>query len=172
MFNLLTNSQHLLRGVQIEGLAWVLVAIMGCIIALVQWLVMISILIPLSTEKRNINSFLMWHFFVPGLNLLWIPWALIITNGLLSKVQERYRYINVFNEAEGIKILSFPLLILYLFWSVIMIVSYKHLWLLYSVNELITYLSIIVTSFLIVLGTYLIYVSRLVLKIIWQMKGK
>ncbi|MDD2228955.1 MAG: hypothetical protein PHY48_06055 [Candidatus Cloacimonetes bacterium] len=132
--------------------------------AFITWLVLLSQLIVLADGKKSKKRYLVWTFIIPYLNLLWIPWALICSNGCIKKAQENYYKVNVYEAAVGIHILSIPLLILYLFWGVICIIMHKPILNQIKGMEVLLPSGIVIICILIVALFYLINLSIFVTK--------
>lgn len=136
-----------------------------CITAFITWVILMSQLVFMADGKRTRNWFLVWTFLIPYLNILWIPWALISTNGYLKRAQRNYYKVNAYDNAVGVQILSVPLLILYLFWSVIAIIMHKTIVYQMQNIEVLLPIGIVVICILIVALFYLINLSMFVHKV-------
>ena len=135
-----------------------------CITALVTWVVLLFNLVHLAEGKKTRNWYITWTFLIPYLNLLWIPWALISSNGFLKRAQLNHYKVNAYDNAIGAQILSVPLLVLYLFWGVIGIILHNNIIRQIHNIEVLLPIGIVVICILIVGLIYLINVSLFVHK--------
>ncbi len=146
-------------GFDLKLIIYALIVVSGCLISLIIWISDMSRLIRFSTPSRSVHRYLLWTFIIPWLNLLWIPWALIFSSFFTRKAQEKHVSQYLFNPGAGITILSVPLLIMYLFWGTIVMITFKSLLRSRNEFEIFIYASIVVVCFLIVFVSYLIYFS-------------
>ncbi|GEM_PF-1555061 len=130
-----------------------------CVVAFVLWFVLLYRLISFLPHKYTLQKVLLWAFLVPALNLLWIPWALLETNELVSRINERYTRLNVFHPSVGMKILSVPLLMLYLLWLGVGVALMNGLLSGADTPEMFILSSIVLVCMLIVLMPYLVHLS-------------
>lgn len=168
--NLMFTCPLLAAELDTKTIVAILVVLVGSVIAFISWLLMLSRLITLAEGKKSINHYLMWSFLIPFVNLLWLPWTLIVTNGLILKAQDNFHKINAINTGAAVQILSVPILILYLFWTVLGIIVGRFLPAQMDRYDLILHVSIILTCVLIVLCFYLIYLAFFVHKFKGQSK--
>lgn len=143
----------------IKLLVYALIIISGCLISLAIWVSDMFRLIRFTTPVHSPHRYILWSFIIPGLNLLWIPWALIFSSYFTRKAQEKYSSQFLFNPGAGISILTVPLLVLYLFWGTIVLVTFRALLKFRNEYEIFIYASIVVVCFLIVFVSYLLYFS-------------
>jgi len=149
-----------------------LVVLAGTLIAVIYWLVTLYQLIALSPNKRNIHKYLIWTIYIPYLNLLWVPWALISANGMVKSVQEQYGNPDSLGTAKGIQILSVPLLILYLFWGTILLLMMHFACDGARSLEMLMYVNVVVVCVLLVFCFYLWNLSAFVCMITTYLKGR
>jgi amino acid transporter len=135
-----------------------------CIAAFITWIVLLYQLIVIAEGKKTPKRFLVWTFLIPYANALWVPWALISSNGYIKKAQENYYKVNAYESAIGTHILSIPLLILYLFWGVIGFIMRKTLVHQLQDIEVLLPIGIVAICILIVALFYLINLSIFVSK--------
>ncbi len=102
---------------------------------------------------------MLWTFIIPGLNLLWVPWALLGTNSIVKKIDERYSRMNLFHSSLGIRILSVPILMLYILWFGVAIVLWNSLLHKTDVGLMLVLATIVIVCLLIVLMSYLVHLS-------------
>lgn len=150
----------------------VAIMVIGSIIALICWLVLMSRLIALHPKQSNPHKFLIWGIYIPYLNLLWVPWALISANGIVKKVQDSYGNPSSMGSASAVQILAVPSLVLYLFWSVIFGMMIRYSCLGAGSLDLAMYSSVVVVCVLLVFSCYLIYLASFVHKITELLKNK
>ncbi|PKN73377.1 MAG: hypothetical protein CVU50_03550 [Candidatus Cloacimonetes bacterium HGW-Cloacimonetes-3] len=136
-----------------------------CITAFITWVVLMSYLVLMADGKKTRNWYLIWTFLIPYINILWVPWALISSNGFLKRAQQNYYKVNAYESAIGVQILSIPLLILYLFWSVIALILRTTIINQLQNIEMLLPIGIVVICILIVALIYLINLSVFVHKI-------
>ncbi len=141
------------------------VMIFGSIISLICWLVILSHLIALNPQKRNPYKYLIWSIYLPYLNLLWVPWALISANGIVKKVQDSYGNRSSLSSASAVQIMAIPSLVLYLFWAVIFLMMFQNNCRGAGSFDLAKYSSVVVICVLLVFSCYLIYLASFVHKI-------
>ncbi len=156
---LLFSSPLQETSVDLKYIIYSLIIVAGCLISLAIWISDMYRLIHFTTPARSPHRFLLWIFLVPGLNLLWVPWALIFSSYFTRKAQEDYDSQFIYNPGTGINILTIPLLVLYLFWGTIVLITFRGLHNLRNEYELFIYASIVVVCFLIVFVSYLLYFS-------------
>ena len=137
----------------------------GFFLAFLVWLWLLFRLLSLIPGKLSFNKLMLWTFIVPGLNLLWLPWALLSTNHLVKKIDERYSRINLFHSALGIRILSIPLLMLYFLWFGVVAMMWKSLTKNSDPGEMLILTTIVVVCLLIVLMSYLVHLSMFLSRI-------
>jgi len=150
---------NMLQGLNFHIVIYGLVIVAGVLISLTIWISDLIKLLRLSFESGNPYKFIVWSFLIPVLNLLWVPWALITANFCVKKTQERYVSQFLFNSGAGITILSVPLLVLYLFWGTIILITHEYILANMKNFEIVMYSSIVVICFLIVFVSYLVYFS-------------
>lgn len=160
--NILFTCPILSMELKTKALVVLLAIILGSLVAFAGWLLLISRLITLAEGKKSVKHYLLWGFVVPYLNLLWVPWVLITCNGLVTKIQDKYIRINALQHAAGVQILSVPLLILYLFWTVLGIILWKLMPSQIEHYDYLLYFGTIVISVLIVFSFYLVYLALFV----------
>lgn len=137
----------------------------GIILILILWISLLYRIIDISEGQKSWQKFLLATVFIPYLNLLWIPWALIAGNAYIKKVQMKYIHTDTLNPAMGARILSIPLLVLYLFWAVLFCFFHRNITANLSPYDVALYLGVIIFSMLILVGFYLVYLVLLVNKI-------
>lgn len=130
---------------------------LGGLAILITWISLLYRLISIAEGKKSPQHFLLGSIVIPYLNLLWIPWALIAGNGYVKKAQLRYIHVDTLNPGMGIQILSIPLLVLYLFWTVLILFFHKDLTANLSSYDIALYLGVIIISMMIVVAFYLVY---------------
>ncbi|MDY0151549.1 MAG: hypothetical protein RBS43_04685 [Candidatus Cloacimonas sp.] len=144
----------------------------GSLTALVIWVILLRRLITLADGKNSLKHIIVWLFPIPVLNLLWIPWAIITSNYLVEKIEDKYFKVNAINSAAGVKILSVPLLILYLFWTVLGLIVWSFLPKQLEHYVIALYVGTVLLCILIVFGFYLAYLAVFVDKFWHLVKNK
>lgn len=129
----------------------------GGLVILVIWISLLYHLITLAYGKKSWHHLQLALIFVPYLNLLWIPWALIAGNGWVKKVQMRFIHIDTLNPGMGVQILGIPLLVLYLFWAALIFFFHSQLTANLSQFDVAMYLGVIIISMMILIAFYLVY---------------
>ncbi len=144
---------------------------LGGLAIIVIWISLLYRLISIAEGKKSAHHFLLAGIVLPYLNLLWIPWALISANGYIKKAQLSYIHVDTLNSAMGVQILSIPLLMLYIFWTVLILFFRKSLTVNLSSFDIALYLGVIVISLMIVVAFYLVYMVLFLNKIRVSGKG-
>lgn len=129
---------------------------LGGLAILIVWISLLYQLISNAEGKKSLHHFLLGGILIPYLNLLWIPWALIAGNSYVKKAQLRFIHVDTLNPGMGIQILSIPLLVLYLFWTVLILFFHQGLTANLSSYDIALYLGVIIISVMIVLAFYLV----------------
>jgi hypothetical protein len=155
-----------------QELIAIIVLVSACLIAMIFWLVLMSRLIALHPERRNPHKYLIWTIYIPYLNLLWIPWALISAHGIIKKVQQSYGDEKSLGTAMGSQILTVPSLVLYLFWGVIITIITRYACFAANKLEIAMYACVAIICVLLVFACYLIYLSAFVHRITELLKSK
>ncbi len=163
--NLLLSCPLLAANLSFKMVVFALIIGTGCLISLIIWIFDLYRLIKQTTNKRSIHRWLLWSFLVPGLNLLWAPWALIFANRFVKQAVDMYETRYLDGPGSGVSILSLPLLILCLFWGTILMISYRFLLQMRTHDEIFIYASIVIVCILIVFVTYLVYFSIFVYRL-------
>jgi len=138
---------------------------LGSLIVLISWVILLRQLIVIAHGRKSPQQYMVWSFLIPVLNLLWIPWALIASNGYIKKAQLKFIHVDTLLPGLGVQILAIPILVLYLFWGVIVLAFYDGMAANLSHYETVLYLGIILISLFIVFGFYLAYLGMFVHKI-------
>jgi hypothetical protein len=147
-----------------KAIATSLLMLLGSIIVLTAWVILLRRLIILADGSRSIRRYVLWGFLVPGVNLVWIPWAIISGNHLVRKTEDNFINVNAVNHSSGVQILSVPLLLMYLFWTVLGLIVWSFLPKQIEQSVLAMYTGTILISILIVFGVYLVYLAMFVHK--------
>lgn len=108
---------------------------------------------------------MLWTFIIPGVNLFWVPWALLATNSIVKKIDERYSRMNLFHSSLGIHILSVPILMLYVLWFGVAVVLWNSLFDKTDVGLMLVLATIVIICMLIVLMSYLVHLSIFISRI-------
>lgn len=138
---------------------------LGCFLAFVIWLLLLSRLLSFLPRKVSFAKIMLWTFIIPGFNLLWVPWALLGTNAIVKKIDERYSRMNLFHSSLGIRILSVPILMLYILWFGVGILLWNSLLKKSDVSEMLMLATIVIVCLLIVLMSYLVHLSMFITRI-------
>lgn len=163
--NLLFSCPLLAVNLSFKMVVFGLIISVGCLISLLVWIFDLHRLLTLTTKRKNIHRWLLWCFLVPGLNLLWTPWALIFANRFVKQALDKHETRYLDGPGAGVSILSLPLLILCLFWGTILLISYKVLLQMRTHDEIFIYASIVIVCILIVFVSYLVYFSIFVYRL-------
>ncbi|HOH96697.1 MAG TPA: hypothetical protein PL188_00135 [Candidatus Cloacimonadota bacterium] len=134
-----------------------IVIVIISMLAFLCWLLTQYQLIRLEYKKLSIHKYLFWMYLVPGLQILWILWAIVSSNGFVKDLEQKYYKANLFQTAAGVQILSFPLMMLIVFWGVLGFIIRHDMFKILQSYEGTMYVNIIVMSMLILLGFYLSY---------------
>jgi len=138
---------------------------LGALIVLVSWVILLRQLILIAHGRKSSQKFVVWFFLIPVLNLLWIPWALIASNGYIKKAQLKFIHVDTLLPGLGVQILAIPILVLYLFWGVMVLAFHEGIAANLTHYETVLYLGIILISLFIVFGFYLAYLGMFVHKV-------
>ena len=143
--------------------AWIIIG--GSLIAYFSWLYLYLQLSKHAGASKERLIFCLISAFIPGINAFWIPWALISSIGYVHKAQDNYHRVNLLNSGSGIRILTVPILVLYLFWGTLgAILSRSIIRQLHDFDMMLS-IGVIAVSVLIIFLIYLVHFSMFVGKI-------
>ncbi len=165
VMNLMFSCPILMRGLSPAATtaAWTIIG--GVAIAYFVWLYLYLRLSQYAGASKARLLFCTTAALIPGINALWVPWAFISSVGYVQKAQDNYHRVNVYHSGSGVRILSIPILVLYLFWGVLGFIMRKSILSHYHDFDVMLSVGIIVVCVLIIFLVYLVHLSLLVSKI-------
>jgi len=165
VMNLLFNCPILMRDISPAEATAASIIIVGSMIAYFSWLYLYLRLCQFAGASKTRVYLCIAAALIPGVNALWVVLALISSVGFVKKAQDNYYRVNTLNSGNGVKILSIPILVLYLFWGVLGIIMHKTIINHYHDFDVMLSVGVIVVCVLIIFLIYLVHLSLFVTKI-------